>query len=182
MPFFNLRSNKKELIQCLFSTFQVSINLFQPQIIRLRDWLVASLADIFTFLPLFFYSKTHINTASNLGMVIRTYKKLKIVLSGHALERLTGRFQTRDPAQIKRIVEQAALRGLCSIKGKDVLIEYGCLLIIGVLNDGVLTVTTVLNLSNRISKKHRERLCQTSQPPWGVATIELPQLYGGFTA
>lgn len=94
---------------------------------------------------------------------------LKIVVSRHARERITERFRARDPTQIVRIIKEAVSQGFCSAEGDDVVIEHGCLLIAGILNNGVLTITTVLNLSDRISKRFQRRLANSIQSNWNAA-------------
>ena len=102
-------------------------------------------------------------------------EKIKIVVSKHAMQRLAERFRARDPAQVGRVVEQAVSRGSCSVKGDDVLIEYGCLLIAGFISNGILTITTVLNLSNRISKKFQHRLADSTFSNWNAAAVVVPR-------
>jgi hypothetical protein len=102
-------------------------------------------------------------------------EKIKIVMSKHAMQRLAGRFRARDPVQIRQVIEQAVSRGSCSVKGDDILIEYGCLLIAGFISNGTLTITTVLNLSNHISKKFQRRLADSNLSNWNVATVLVPQ-------
>lgn len=101
-------------------------------------------------------------------------RSIKVVLTGHAMERISERFGVGNYTQITDVLSRALKGGLVSADGNGTLIEYGCLLIVGNLNDGVFRVRTVFNLSQGVPKRLKEQLRHTESPPWNNSRVILP--------
>jgi hypothetical protein len=96
---------------------------------------------------------------------------IKVILTDNAVERISERFGVQDPKRITDVFAQAMKDGLVSAHGQNVLVEFGCLLIVGELEDSVFRVGTVLNLSNGISERIKEMLDNQRPSPWSDCLI-----------
>lgn len=106
-------------------------------------------------------------------------ENIKVVLTGHAMDRISERFGSQNPARIVDVFGRALTDGLVSADGNGTLIEYGSLLIAAERCDGALVVKTVLNLSHGISEKLREELSHEKPSPWNRCKVVLPGDEGG---
>jgi hypothetical protein len=98
-------------------------------------------------------------------------KEIMLVLTSHAVRRISERFGVQDSSQVTRILHQAMKSGLVSADGNNALVEYGCLLIVGELYDSTFVARTVLNLSRGISEGLKERLNSQRPSPWSDCLI-----------
>jgi hypothetical protein len=87
---------------------------------------------------------------------------IKVILSDRAMEMLSEQFWMQGPRRITDVFARAMKDGFVSTCTQNVLVEFGCVLIIGELNDSVFRVGTVLNLSNGIPKRVKEMLGHAS--------------------
>ncbi len=106
-------------------------------------------------------------------------ENIKVVLTGHAMERISERFGSQNPARVADVLGRAVKDGLVSADGGGTLIEYGCILIAGERCDGTLVVKTVLNLSRSISEKLKKQLDYGKPSPWNECSVVLPGDGGG---
>lgn len=102
-------------------------------------------------------------------------ENIKVVLTGHAMERISERFGVQNPAQIVDVFGRALRGWFVSADGNGMLIEYGCLLIAGERCDGALVVKTVLNLSRGISEKLKKQLDYGKPSPLNECSVVLPR-------
>ena len=104
---------------------------------------------------------------------------IRVVLTGHAMERISERFGVENPAQITDVFGRALRDGLVSSNGDGALIEYGCLLIAGELHGSVFEVRTVFNICRGIPEGLKEQLGHEKPSPWGDCVVILPGDGGG---
>jgi len=102
-------------------------------------------------------------------------REIRLVLTSHAVRKISERFGVQDSAQVTRILHQAMKNGLVSVDGNSALVEYGCLLIVGELYDSTFVARTVLNLSQGISGGLKERLNSQKPSPWSDCLILLQE-------
>lgn len=91
-------------------------------------------------------------------------RELTVLISNHALMRINKRFSARGREEIKRVFRDAMEEGTFCRDSRNVLVQHGSLVLIGVLEGDVFTVKTVYNLSRGVAKKLKDRLGETSSP------------------
>ncbi|KXB07753.1 hypothetical protein AKJ51_00120 [candidate division MSBL1 archaeon SCGC-AAA382A20] len=101
--------------------------------------------------------------------------KITVSLTEHALSRIAERFDVDDSEQIERVLEEAATDGFVSSDEGDLLIEHGCLLATCSHNgNGTLTVMTVLDLTDGISREMKKRTRNARPTPWEDCEVKMP--------
>jgi hypothetical protein len=106
-------------------------------------------------------------------------KSIKVVLTGHVMDRISERFGVENRTQITDVLSRALKDGLVSADGDGTLVEYGCLLIAGKLHDSVYEVRTVFNLCRGISERLKEQLGYEKPSPWNECSVIIPENEGG---
>lgn len=101
-------------------------------------------------------------------------ESVTLTLTGHALDRIEERFGVDDLGQIKEVLEDAATKGFAAADGSGLMIEHGCLLVVGNRSgDEKITVTTVLDLSDGIPSERKERMRRAVPTPWRKCEVEM---------
>ena len=98
-------------------------------------------------------------------------REIRLVLTSHVVRNISRRFGVEDPRRITDVFARAMKDGFVSTCAQNVLVEFGCILIVGELDDSVFRVGTVLNLSNGIPKRVKEMLDHQRPSPWSDCLI-----------
>jgi hypothetical protein len=97
--------------------------------------------------------------------------RVEVVLTDHAVRRVSEQFWLRDPGRITEALARAVREGQVSMCGQKVLVELGCILMVGEFSGRVFKVETVFNLSNGIPERVKEMLDVQRPSPWGNCEV-----------
>ena len=105
--------------------------------------------------------------------------RIEVVLTHCAVRRIFEQFWVPNPERITQALARAVREGQVSVCGRKVLVELGCILMVGELSGSVFRVETIFNLSNGIPERIKEMLDPQRPSPWGNCEVIVREGDGG---
>jgi hypothetical protein len=105
--------------------------------------------------------------------------RMEVVLTYRAVRRISEQFWAPDPGRITEALARAVREGQVSVCGRRVLVELGCILMVGELDGSVFRVETVFNLSKGIPERVKEMLDLQRPSPWANCEVVVREGDGG---